>query len=286
MIARQKPAIRPALCWYGGKYFLKDKLIDLMPQHKVYVEPFAGGATILLNKLPCSPDVLSDANEHLIAFYQLLQTDPEYVIDYIKSVDHCGEAFDFAQQKIAESGPITKEQATCFLITTRLSWGGAGTHFAWANQFTKDGLPTKQVKWDNVKKKTLPRVIERLQGVRVLCDDAVNVIQDCDSEETLFYCDPPYLHHTRQTSSRAMYVYEMSDNRHRLLAQTLRGCKGFVIVSGYPSSLYTKWYKGWTTLSWNMVNRASTRNVPGFGTIKRRETIWCNFNIHSGKKLT
>ena len=40
------------LKWWGGKSYLADWIISLMPKHLHYVEPYAGGLAVLLdNKL-------------------------------------------------------------------------------------------------------------------------------------------------------------------------------------------------------------------------------------------
>ena len=40
------------LKWHGGKTYLARRIVDLMPRHKTYVEPYCGGAAVLLAKPP------------------------------------------------------------------------------------------------------------------------------------------------------------------------------------------------------------------------------------------
>lgn len=40
------------LKWHGGKSYLADWIISLMPKHLHYVEPYAGGLAVLLAKDP------------------------------------------------------------------------------------------------------------------------------------------------------------------------------------------------------------------------------------------
>ena len=46
--------------YFGGKYFMTDKLIPLFPQHKTYVEVFGGSGTILINKELSNIEVYND----------------------------------------------------------------------------------------------------------------------------------------------------------------------------------------------------------------------------------
>jgi len=38
----------PPLKWHGGKHYLAPQVVARMPPHRHYVEPFAGGLSVLL----------------------------------------------------------------------------------------------------------------------------------------------------------------------------------------------------------------------------------------------
>ena len=66
MFAARK--LRPAVKWHGGKTYLARRICALFPKHTYYLEPFAGGLSVLLNKPPARREVACDLNRDLIGF--------------------------------------------------------------------------------------------------------------------------------------------------------------------------------------------------------------------------
>src|SRR5262249_53588545 len=60
------PRPRPAVKWHGGKHYLARRILARLPAHRRYVEPFAGGLSVLLNKRPASVEVAADLHPGLI----------------------------------------------------------------------------------------------------------------------------------------------------------------------------------------------------------------------------
>jgi DNA adenine methylase len=128
----------------------------------------------------------------------------------------------------------------------------------------------------------LPFIIERLRRVQIVSRPALDVIRTWDSSTTLFYCDPPYLHETRQPGSRDIYGYEMTESEHRELATVLSTCKGKVVLSGYPSLLYDELYSSWRKVTMNVANHAAGGKTKS----RKSEVLWLNWhaNDRSDKK--
>jgi len=70
---------------------------------------------------------------------------------------------------------------------------------------------------------------------------ANEIIRLYDDKDTLFYCDPPYVHDSR--TDKKAYGYEMIDTEHRQLAYTLEALQGKVAISGYRCALMDELYK-------------------------------------------
>ena len=52
--------LRSPIVWFGGKGLMTAKLLKLMPPHKIYVEVFGGGASLLFAKRTSPVEVYND----------------------------------------------------------------------------------------------------------------------------------------------------------------------------------------------------------------------------------
>jgi DNA adenine methylase len=117
-------------------------------------------------------------------------------------------------------------------------------------------------------------ICERLRGVIIENKDAFSLIKQFDAEDTLFYVDPPYMSKTR--GKGADYKYELTDTDHENLAELLISVKGKVVLSGYGSDEYEKWYAGWGRKEYE-----SSADANGYFGRKRTEVLWMNFEDFS-----
>jgi len=116
---------------------------------------------------------------------------------------------------------------------------------------------------------TIRSVIPDVSGrvVSVICMDALDWIAraDCFNSQAVVYCDPPYLLSTRK--ARRYYNHEFTDDQHARLLTLLQALKCRVLLSGYPSKLYSSQLRDWRCLSYRTRTRGSTVT----------ECLWCNF---------
>lgn len=82
-ILTKNPVLKPVLKWVGGKRQLLPELLPLIPQNTIYVEPFVGGAAVLLGVQPNKARI-NDANEELINVYRSIRDNPDEVLKILK----------------------------------------------------------------------------------------------------------------------------------------------------------------------------------------------------------
>ncbi|EMB0750392.1 DNA adenine methylase [Providencia rettgeri] len=88
--------------------------------------------------------------------------------------------------------------------------------------------------------------------------------------DTLFYLDPPYVSDTRVKGNR-YYNFEMTNEQHQELLNSVKEVNGKVLISGYDSDLYNC-----ELSTWRKVTKDS-RISAGRGTGIRTECLWLNF---------
>jgi DNA adenine methylase len=256
---------------HGGKWYLARKIIERLPGHHVFVEPFAGGLSVLLNKPPVSFEVASDRDARLIGFYRELQARPDEFLERVLSLEYDRETFDWSLRAEAGDGPL--ESAVKFLVRRQFSRGALGRDFAWSDRL-RGGQPGDRNAWHTLRL-ALPAMAERLRHVELRCQDAIEVIREHDGPGTLFYLDPPYLPSTRTTPE--VYDHELIASDHFRLIETVTRCRGMVAISGYGNLLYDQALETWERVEWNLPNhsgQAATKQ-------RRVEVLWLNPNCRT-----
>ncbi|NLE30614.1 MAG: DNA adenine methylase, partial [Phycisphaerae bacterium] len=124
----------------------------------------------------------------------------------------------------------------------------------------------------------LEEIARRLIRVQIENRPAIDVIRLYDSPDTLFYCDPPYLHATRGDTKA--YGFEMNENQHREFAKVVNECQGKVAVSGYDHPIMDDLFKSNKWFKISGVNKTihSTKGT-------RQEMLWTNYNPYEEKGL-
>lgn len=80
------------------------------------------------------------------------------------------------------------------------------------------------------------------------------------------YCDPPYLLHTRRSHHR--YEHELDDAGHERLLGIVKELPCAVMISGYPSVLYTRELAAWNSEEFQVMTRGHTWAT---------EVLWYNY---------
>lgn len=258
----------PAIRYHGAKFRLAPWIIEQMPEHVCYVEPFGGAAGVLLQKPRSYAEVYNDLDGDVVNLFRVLR-DAEMnqrLQDACMLTPYSRDEF-CAAREVAED-PI--ERARRMVVRASMGFGsaaGIGGNSGFRSD-SKRKYATAAHLWERYPN-NLAAVCQRLQGVIIENKDALAVMRAHDAETTLHYIDPPYVAETRVQGNR-YYNHEMTTEGHEQLLSVARTMTGMVMISGYDHEVYND-----MLADWRKMERGS-RISAGRGTKVRTECLWLN----------
>lgn len=277
--------VKPPFTYYGGKTRTADRIVAVLPPHEHYVEPFAGGLSVLLAKPRSVMETVNDIDNHLVTFWRVLRDRPYELARVCSMTPHARAEFDAAGDL-----DVDDDLEHARRVWVRLSQGRSGTLRKTGWRYYKNpagssmGMPGYLDSYID----RMMAVAERIRCVSIESRPALDLIADYGMHHrVLFYLDPPYVDATRNSRG---YLHEMADvAQHRALAAAVNSveCKASVVLSGYHSDLYDELYAGW----YRFEISAWTGNATGLETGSivtdgdRTEVLWSNRPIGGQGRL-
>jgi DNA adenine methylase len=255
------------LRYHGGKWRIAPWIISFFPPHRVYVELFGGGGSVLLRKGRVHEEIYNDLDGEIVNVFRVVRDSGDDLKRRLNLTPFARE--EFALSFEASEDPIEQARRTIVRAFMGRATNAATSDISASGSLStgfKSNTDNRGVTESRVWKKypdALDAIIQRLQGVVIENRNALELLSQHDSDKTLFYVDPPYVHSTR--NARKQYRFEMSDEDHITLAENLHNTKGSVIISGYDSDLYNKLYHGW---------KRCQKSDLADGLLPRIEVLW------------
>lgn len=275
--------MRSPIKWFGGKGCLKARLRSYLPTCHTYVEPFGGGASVLLDREPSPVEVYNDLDRALYDFFTTL-TDPALFSRFYRRVEAMPyHRAVYNEYRATWQQCVGVERAVRWFVVARQSFSG---HHGFGTAVTASSrhMSSAVSGWLSIVG-LLPEIHARLSRVQFECVDWRVVLDRYDTPDTLMYCDPPYVHGTRR---EARYACEMSDQDHRDLVDALLKIKGRAALSGYACDLYTPletagWHRADFETSAYAAARTRGSGLQGEGSAlarqRRVESLWYNYEV-------
>jgi DNA adenine methylase len=207
------------LAYIGGKSRLSKIIIDTLPEHKTYVEVFAGGAWVFFRKEPSSVEVINDLDKELVSFYRVVQYHLEEFLKQFKWLLLSREVWNSYTRQLEADGLTDIQRAARYYYVQRQGFGGkvAGRTFG----VVPDGPPRLNlVRMEE----ELSAVHLRLSRVMVENLDWSDLVRRYDKPETVFYMDPPYY-------KMPLYKHNFGNKDFFKMAELLSGIQGKFLIS-------------------------------------------------------
>jgi DNA adenine methylase len=269
--------------WYGGKGILAPRIVPLIPDTRVYVEPFGGSASIMFALRPRAVEVYNDLDGNLVNLFRVMQ-DPRSMRRLRWRLEHTLYSLDEFRKALADAETDAVGKAWAFFVRQNQGFSGvADTEGNWSRALVSGrGMAGNVSRWRN-RVSCLSEWGKRLARVQIDNRDALEVIRYWDSPDTCFYLDPPYHHDTRANGKCDVYKGgEMTHDQHVGLVRLLLEVKGAVVLSGYAHESYSPLEAaGWTRVdivtACHAAGKGRGSGLQGEGNAPSRvETVWRN----------
>jgi len=205
--------IRPPFAYAGGKFYALGDLLPIIHAipHRVYVEPFGGSGVVLLNKTPSPVEVFNDANPLLVNCLRVI-AEPETfrrLVIRLALLPYSRRLYEQFRRAMGEEADPVDRAAMWFYVVSPSFSGIAGGS------------------WRFVVGESTRRMAHTVSTYL----SAVENLEAYDSEETLFFVDPPYI-------GLDYYSSPFPLSEHRRLVRTLLRLRGSWVMTCYDHPVY------------------------------------------------
>lgn len=254
----------------GSKWKIAKWIIEHIPNHHSYVEPFAGSLAVLFNKEPSAIETVNDLDYNVCNLFNCIKLDSEKLARYVAMTPYARDEYDDSfkigiNDLLCDADPF--EKATKFLTQC---WQGHGFRTNGYKVGWKNDVQGRENMYAVYNWYRLPEwiigIVDRLKQVQIENRPALEVIKRFWYPNVFIYLDPPYPLSTRTAKQ---YKHEMTDQDHVELLETILQFPGKVIISGYDNDIYNSTLKDWY--------KDSVKGYAEYYGADRREVIWMNY---------
>lgn len=236
--------------WIGGKKLLRKEIIARFPKEvpTTYVEVCGGAGWVLFgkDKLTKQVEVFNDIDSNLINLFRCVQHHPEALIKELEYIIPSREFFGDFKQQINSRGLTDIQRAARYFYLIKDSYGSK-----------KEAFSTCPKSFDRTFEH-FPDIQSRLKGVIIENKSYDDLIRLYDSDNTLFYIDPPY-HGTEKYYKSNGHPFTEDD--HYKLCECLKHIKGKFILSYNDDEFVRNLYKDYNIDGVTRNNSLASINV-------------------------
>lgn len=239
-------------CRIGSKRKLINKILPLIPSHKIYVEPFIGsGAIYFASTTSGDKRIINDLDKQLIDAYKVVKKGVNIDSNYLDvSLNQQQQMFD--KKILTDKDKLIKQLLVCG------TFGSKGI-----------GKLYKKPNYNN-KLKKLEEYKNFMKNTTILNQDYKKVINTYDSKDTFFFLDPPY--------ENSNDLYKHSDFNFEELRDILININGLFLLTLNDSPNIRKIFKDFIIKP--ILVKATSNIKNSIGSKDRKEIIIMNYTIN------
>lgn len=252
---------RPILRWHGSKWRIAPWVLSYFPPHRIYVEPFGGGAGVLLRKAASITEIYNDLDREIVSMFRVIRERPADLARALSLTPYSREEYDGLYEPTED--PVEAARRLIARSYFGMHSKGAVAKSGFDSRVNPDAFIARVNTFAELPDE-VAAVAYRLRRVVIENVHAASLVARFDRPDALIYADPPYVPETR---SGKYYNHEMTLEDHRALLLRLDASSAMVVISGYASALYDELLGDWERHEL----KASTD-----GGHERTEMLWLN----------
>lgn len=209
-MAFMSKSINSPFRYAGGKFYARNLILEYVPSHSYYIEPFAGGASIFFAKQKKENNWLNDIDEALINTYLIIRDMSENLISFLDGEQATKERHSYYKNEFKPANKL--EEAARWFYLNRTSYSGImklqNCYWGYGEKYSM-----RPENWA----RNIRRTSEKLQNVNITCRDFEYVIKAAPDGAFLFI-DPPYFN----ADQDKFYTHSFLKDDHYRLCETLK----------------------------------------------------------------
>jgi len=250
LVAELTPLVIAKGIWGSpmGKTHLAKRIAAEIPEHRVYVEPFAGGAQVLFAKEPSEVEVVGDLDPEIAFAFKFAKGLTAEHLDRLRRKKWVGDKAHF--KKLVDAGVPSDEVERFYRFAYLTRFG--------FNKLRRGTMPDKNVGVEARFVEKLEQWAPRLKAIRVRSADYEKVVDEFDGPDTFFFLDPPYAGYDADTRVGAGHK-NWDEER---FGQVLRRIKGqFLCTYGLRGD--SDLFEGFVVRRWRHTSGVGTSQGQG-----------------------
>ncbi len=194
----------------GGKFYARKLILELIPEHTHYIEPFAGGGSIFFAKEKTHKNQLNDIDKQLINCLTIMRDKADKLIEALKGEEAIKERHTYFKNEYKPKNALEKAKRWFYLNRTSYSGIMKPQNCFWGYGEKYSMRPEN---WP----RNILRTSEKLKNVDLTSYDFEDVIENAPDGSFLFI-DPPYFN----ADQDKFYTHSFKREDHYRLADILK----------------------------------------------------------------
>ena len=256
--------------YLGGKSKLASKIVSIIPNHTCFIDLFGGAAWVLLSKPRESSkvEVYNDLDSSLVNMFNVVKNNHIELSEKFENLLISREIFENLRSMKRENASDI-DWAFRFLYLNKWSFSSRrNSDDSYNFGYSKVRYPSSS---DKISSK-ISELYDRLKTTYIENLNYMEVIKKYDSQDSLFFIDPPYIIEGVNTN---YYKHNMNkESDHIDLKNEISKIKGKFILTLPDTDFYQDMYKDYFKIDCSVYySSGNVSNSEG----KRNELIITNF---------